>query len=109
MKRLPWRPPPETACYPRSLTAPAARNNATDSAKRKPRRKAGGVGVHVCVRLGGSHAVIHLELDRMRRVLELVHFLVLEIDVGLDEVLGEHVALQQEGVVGLEALERLAQ
>ena len=44
----------------------------------------------------------------MGRVLELVHFLHLEIDIGLDEVLGEHVALEQECVIGLETFERLA-
>ena len=36
----------------------------------------------------------------MRRVLEGVDLLVAEVDVALDEVFGEHVALGQEGVVG---------
>src|SRR6516165_6511472 len=49
---------------------------------------------------GASDRVVHLELDRVRRVLEGVDLFVFEIDVGLDEVLGEDLALQEEGMVG---------
>src|SRR5260221_13781973 len=53
--------------------------------------------------------VIHLELDRMRGVLEANHFRHLEIDVTVDEIVVEHAARLQEGAVGVEARECLAQ
>ena len=59
--------------------------------------------------LSRSDRIVHLELNRMRRVLEGIHFFHLELDVALDEVLAEHVALLQELVVGLQAVQRLAQ
>jgi hypothetical protein len=45
----------------------------------------------------------------MWRVLEGVDFLVAQVDVGVDEVLAEDVALGQEGVIGAQIFERLAQ
>src|SRR5690606_6299521 len=56
-----------------------------------------------------SDRVVHLELDRVRGVLEGVDLFPLELDVGLDLVLGEDVAGQQELVIGGQGLQRLAQ
>jgi hypothetical protein len=52
-------------------------------------------------------AVIHIELHRMRRHAVAVLLLALEVEVALDLVLGEHIALEQELVVLLQALDRL--
>src|ERR1043166_2639883 len=52
-------------------------------------------------------AVIHLELDRVRGVLEGIDLAHLELEIGVDEVVAEHVALLQEGAVAVEAFERL--
>src|SRR5689334_22950880 len=41
----------------------------------------------------GSDRVVHLKLDRMRRVLEIVHLFPFQLDIRLDEVAAEHVAL----------------
>src|SRR5258708_3757797 len=56
-----------------------------------------------------SDAVIHLELDRVRRVLEGVDLFPLEVHVAAEEVVGEHVALLEEGVILLEVADGLAQ
>src|SRR5436190_16209788 len=56
-----------------------------------------------------SGRVIHLELDRMRGVLETDHLLHLELDVHLDEIVVEHAAGFQELAVLVEIAERLAQ
>src|SRR5580700_6104403 len=50
-----------------------------------------------------SHVVIQLELVRMRPEADRIHFLrLLPLDPRLDQILGEDVTLQQEGVIGLE-------
>jgi hypothetical protein len=67
----------------------------------------GRMGLHA--REGRSDAVVELELERMGRHLEFMHFLPPHIEIGLDEVVGEDVALLEEGVVLLQALERFAQ
>src|SRR5262245_41763442 len=59
--------------------------------------------------LGGSSRVVHLELDRMRGVLEADHFLHLELDVAVDEVVVEHAADLEELAVLVELLQRLAE
>src|SRR4051812_40084407 len=56
-----------------------------------------------------SGRVVHLELNGMRRVLETEHLGPLQLDVAADLLLAEHVAGQQEVVVGLQRLQRLAQ
>src|SRR6266851_8530030 len=56
-----------------------------------------------------SYGVIHLELDRVRCVFEGVDLFPLELDVSLDLVPAEDVALGKEGVVGAQVLHRLAQ
>src|ERR1700693_6189052 len=57
----------------------------------------------------GLDRVVHLELDRVRGVLEIVHLFPLQLDVGLDEIAIENIALQQEGMVVLQLAERVAQ
>ena len=42
-------------------------------------------------------------------MLEGIHLFHLEIDVAVDEVLGEHVALLQELMIGLQILQRFTQ
>src|SRR5215216_287876 len=59
-----------------------------------------------CARLG---RVIHLELDRMRGVLEADHLLHLQVNVAVDEVVFEHVIGFEEGAVLVEISECLAQ
>src|SRR6266852_7582610 len=56
-----------------------------------------------------SRRIIHLKLDRMRGVLEPDHFLHLELDVHLDEIVVEHPAAFEELAVLVEIAERLAQ
>src|SRR5882724_3311294 len=61
------------------------------------------------IRLSRSDAVVHLVLDRRRLVLPVVDLFPLELHVGVDLVVGEHAALGQEGTVGIEAVQCLAQ
>ncbi len=56
-----------------------------------------------------SDRVVHLELDRGGVISKRATSCHLEVDVGLDEVLLEHVALEQVVVVLGERLERLAE
>jgi hypothetical protein len=58
---------------------------------------------------GGSDRIIHLELDRVRRVLEIVHLLPFQLDIRLDEIAAEYIAFHQEGMVGLQFAQRVAQ
>src|SRR6185437_12004974 len=53
--------------------------------------------------------VVHLELDRVRGVLEADHLAHLQVDVAVDEVVVEHAAGFEELVILVQALERLAQ
>src|SRR5579885_3772614 len=77
---------------------------------RMPERKRGARGRPLKLTAGGSLVrVIHLVFDRVRRVLEADHVLHLEVDVGVDEVLVEHAALQEIVVVGVKRSERFAQ
>ena len=41
----------------------------------------------------------------MRGLFEAVDVLILQVDVGIDEVLAEHAARREEGVIGLQAVE----
>src|SRR3569623_6281 len=68
-----------------------------------------GPGLLVCRKQRRSGAVVHIELDRARRGLPPHYLFPLDLAVGVDLVLGEHVALEQELVVGLERFQRLAQ
>ena len=52
--------------------------------------------------------IVHLELDRVRGVLEGEDLLPLEFQVGVDLILGEDVAGEQEVVVRRQRLDRLA-
>src|SRR5690349_6948105 len=52
----------------------------------------------------GLRRIVHLELDRMRGVLEGVDLFPLQLEIGGDEVLGEDIALQQKGLVSLQVL-----
>ena len=49
-----------------------------------------------------SEAVVHIELDGMRSLLQARHIFSLEINVGVDEIVAEHVALLQELAIGIE-------
>src|SRR5262249_8766073 len=53
--------------------------------------------------------VVHLELDRVGGVLEADHFLHLELDVAVDEIVIEHAARFEEVAVLFQIAERLAQ
>src|SRR5262245_55037521 len=53
--------------------------------------------------------VVHLELDRMRGVLEADDLRHLQLDVAVDEVVVEHATGLEEGTVLVEFLERLAE
>src|ERR1700678_1316680 len=56
-----------------------------------------------------SDRIVHLEFDRMRRVLERVDFLHLELDVAVDEVVREDATLLEEGAIVIEAFQRLTE
>jgi len=56
-----------------------------------------------------SDRIVHLELDRVRGVLEVVHLLPFQLHVRFEEVAFEDLALGQEGVVVLQFADRLAQ
>ena len=70
--------------------------------KTKPRLRGPGRSQNARCVSGTSGRVIHLELDGMRRVLEAVHLAPLQLDVAADLLGVEHVAREQEVVVGLE-------
>ena len=53
--------------------------------------------------------IVHLELDRMRRVLEADDLAHLQVDIAVDEVVVEHAADLEEGAILVELFERLAQ
>src|SRR3984893_76337 len=53
--------------------------------------------------------VIHLELDRMRRVLEADDLAHLQVDIAVDEVVVEHAADLEEGAILVELFESLAE
>ena len=53
-----------------------------------------------------SGAVIHVEFDRRRSHFPTINFRPLQFEVGFDLVLGEHVALQKEVMVGGQRIER---
>src|SRR4051794_18894989 len=59
--------------------------------------------------LAASRREVHVELDRMRRHAEALHFLVLEGDVRIDHVVGEDAAAREELAVLVERLERLVE
>src|SRR5712671_4132477 len=53
------------------------------------------------------NVVVQSELERMRTQADRVHFLLaLVLDVGLDQLFGEDIALEHEGMVLLQAVER---
>src|SRR5437762_11740736 len=54
-----------------------------------------------------SDAVVHLEFDRVRRVLEGVHLTHLEFDIAVDKIVVKHAAFLQECAVAFERFERL--
>ena len=86
---------PLSCCRP-SATAPTA--NVARALKRKRARLAPRP-FSVSDLKNRSDRIIHLELDRMRRVLEGIHFFHLELDIAVDEVVAEHAALLEEGAV----------
>src|SRR5215475_9746596 len=49
-----------------------------------------------------SNTVIHIELDRVRHHLEPLYLFHLQLEIGIDRVVREHVALLQEGAVLVE-------
>jgi hypothetical protein len=53
--------------------------------------------------------VVHVELDRVRGHAEARDFVHLQLDVGVEHVVGEHAALGQEGAVLVQVLQRLVQ
>src|SRR5687767_3532881 len=53
--------------------------------------------------------VVHLELDRVRGVLEADHLLHLQVDVAVDEVVVEYPTGLEEGAILVQLLERLTQ
>src|SRR5262249_4424395 len=56
-----------------------------------------------------SEAVVHVELDRMRRHREARDLLLLQADVRVDQRVGQHAAGLEEAAVLVERLERLHQ
>jgi hypothetical protein len=60
------------------------------------------------LRLLGSDRIVHLELDRMRRMLEIVHLFPFQLDIRFDEIAAEHIAFHQKGVIGLQFAQRVA-
>src|SRR5690348_4690259 len=61
-------------------------------------------------RLATNVVVLEEELGRVRAQPDDVHLvLALPVDPGADQLLVEHPALRQEGVVGLERVERLTE
>jgi hypothetical protein len=56
-----------------------------------------------------SDAVVHVELDRMGRGFEAHDVFHLEVDVTVDEIVGENIALLEVVAVGREAVDRFAQ
>src|ERR1700733_8343662 len=73
----------------------------TAQPKTTPNAKRGAEAPHLSRprRNVSSGGVVHLELDWMRRMLEAVHFFPLQLDIALDHILAEDIALQQELVV----------
>src|SRR6478609_2264528 len=57
---------------------------------------------------GASNAVVHVELDRVRHHLEPLHLFHFQLEIGIDGVVGEDIALLQEGAVLVERLAGLA-
>ena len=53
--------------------------------------------------------IIHLEFDRMRRVLQRDDFFHLQVDIGIDLVVGEDIALCQESAIGAECVKSVTQ
>src|SRR6185369_12603479 len=73
----------------------------------KARRKRGPLkGTRV---LRPLKAVVHVELDRMRRHAETGHFLHLQLDIGVDHGVGEHAAFGQEAASLVQVFQRLVQ
>src|SRR5438874_11304265 len=56
-----------------------------------------------------SGRVVHLELDRMRRHAEARDLLHLQLDVGVDHIVGEHTAAREELAVLVDRIERLVE
>src|SRR5687767_12102918 len=56
-----------------------------------------------------SERVVHVELDRMGRHAEARDFLRLQLDVGVEERVGEDAALREERTVLVEVVERLVE
>src|SRR5258708_4771584 len=60
-------------------------------------------------RCASLHRIVHVELDRVRRLVEADDLLHLQLDVGIDHVVGEHVAGLEEGAVLVEVGEGFAE
>ncbi len=56
-----------------------------------------------------SGRIIHLELDRVGGMFEVVYFLPLELHIGIYKVVAEHISFFEEVAVGVERFHRLAQ
>ena len=53
--------------------------------------------------------IIHLEFDRMRRVLQRDDLFHLQVDIGIDLIVGKDIALRQEAAIGAERVQSLTQ
>ena len=80
-------------------TAPLIRSEAVLSG-------VGGDALSWCLKLD---AVIHVEFDRVRRVLEAIHFFPFQFEIGVDLVIVHHAAFFQEVAIGVEGFQRFAQ
>ena len=53
--------------------------------------------------------VVELELDRMRGVLQRDDLFHLQVDIGIDLIVGKDIALRQEAAIGAERVQSLTQ
>ena len=53
--------------------------------------------------------IIHLEFDWMRRVLQRDDLFHLQVDIGIDLIVGKDIALRQEAAIGAERVQSLTQ
>ena len=69
--------------------------------------KKGGSGRAAFSKSNGLQAVVHIELDRMRRHAETRDFFHLELDIGIKHVVTEDTALGHKCTVLVEVVQRL--
>ena len=93
----------------RALTTMRFEGEDIHAARQRPRRPGADEASHAGQASYRSGIVIEGELVRVRPERYLDHLVVLEFDPGLDQVAGEHIALQEIAVVGVQRIEHLGQ